>query len=232
MELQRAYEELKAARVALFAISYDSLEILEKFSREHHIGYSLLSDTGSHVIRRLGLLNPTVQQDHAFYGIAPNPRHVDLPYPGVFVLDEHGTVTLKRFHESYRVRDTGGNLVSQVIGDTAGSTSAQGQEDPDGVRIRAWTDSPTYAWFQQLRLTVEVTIPEGFHVYGRPVLSLAVFRDRIATIEHGMREAGSRNARSGRERQGVAESEKAGVQKSSSGWRSCTARSSWRARRR
>jgi hypothetical protein len=180
---------LNAAGVALFAISYDSVEVLEKFSREHGIGYPLLSDGGSHVMRRLGLLNPTVQQDHAFYGIGPNPRHVDLPYPGVFVLDTHGTVTLKRFHESYRVRDTGGSLVSQVLGDSSAPASAETVDGPDGVRGRAWLDSPTYTWFQRLRLTVEVSIDDGLHVYGQPApdgsvpLSLEV--EPIAGLEVG-----------------------------------------------
>jgi hypothetical protein len=45
----------------------------------------LLSDEGSRVMRELGLINERVQDDHAAYGIKPNPRHVDLPYPGVHV---------------------------------------------------------------------------------------------------------------------------------------------------
>ena len=180
---------MNTAGVALFAVSYDSVEVLEKFSREHSIGYPLLSDSGSHVMRRLGLLNPTVQQDHAFYGIGPNPRHVDLPYPGVFVLDTHGTVTRKRFHESYRVRDTGGSLVSHVLGDSSAPTSAEAIDGRDGVRVRAWLDSPTYAWFQRLRLTVEVSIDDGLHVYGRPApdgsVPLSVEVEPIAGLEIG-----------------------------------------------
>ena len=41
-------------------------------------------------MRGLGLINERVQEDHAAYGIPPNPRHVNLPYPGVFVLDARG----------------------------------------------------------------------------------------------------------------------------------------------
>lgn len=175
--------------MALFAVSYDSVEVLDKFSREHGIGYPLLSDSGSHVMRRLGLLNPTVQQDHAFYGIGPNPRHVDLPYPGVFVIDTQGIVTLKRFHESYRVRDSGGSLVSQVLGDSSAAASAELVDGRDGVRVRAWLDSPTYAWFQRLRLTVEVSIDDGLHVYGQPApagsVPLSVEIAPIAGLEVG-----------------------------------------------
>src|SRR5262245_18460226 len=33
-------------------------------------------------MRGLGLINDRVQEDHAVYGIQPNARHVNLPYPG------------------------------------------------------------------------------------------------------------------------------------------------------
>jgi hypothetical protein len=39
-------------------------------------------DEGSHVMRGWGLINDRVQEDHAVYGIKPNARHVNLPYPG------------------------------------------------------------------------------------------------------------------------------------------------------
>lgn len=68
------------------------------------------------MIRRLGLLNERVAEDHAVYEIAANPRHVGLPYPGVFVLDEEGVIVQKRFHESYRERDTGAGVVAQTLG--------------------------------------------------------------------------------------------------------------------
>jgi peroxiredoxin len=69
--------------VALFAISYDSVEILHNFAAAHGITYHLLSDKGSHAMRGLGLINDRVQEDHAVYGIKPSARHVNLPYPGV-----------------------------------------------------------------------------------------------------------------------------------------------------
>jgi hypothetical protein len=153
--------------VALFAISYDSVAILRDFAASHGVTYPLLSDEGSHVIRALGLLNARVQEDHAHYGIAPNPRHIDLPYPGVFVLDAEGGVAQKRFYESYRERETGGALIAQALGLFAEPLAPADAAGPV-VRARAWLDSPTYAFFQRLALTVELTITRGFHVYGAP----------------------------------------------------------------
>ena len=102
--------------INLFAISYDSVAILAAFAAKHGIRYALLSDEGSHTLRRLGLINERVYEDHAAYGIQPNPRHAGVPYPGAFVLDERGVVVRKRFHESYRERDTGTGLLAQSLG--------------------------------------------------------------------------------------------------------------------
>ena len=147
---------LASRGVALFAISYDAIAVLRAFATEHGIAFPLLSDEGSHVIRRLGLLNERVQEDHAVYGIPPNPRHVGVPYPGVFVLDERGVVVGKRFHDSYRERDTGSGLIAQTL-TTLEAIPVEGAfSTGDPVRIRAWLDSPTYAWFQRLLLTIEV----------------------------------------------------------------------------
>lgn len=154
--------------MALFAISYDSITILRDFAAAHGITYPLLSDEGSRVIRALGLVNERVQEDHAVYGIAPNPRHVDLPYPGVFVLDTAGVVTQKRFHESYRERETGPGLIAQTLGIfSEPARAATGAAM--AAQARAWLDSPTYAFFQRLALTVELTVAPGFHVYAAPV---------------------------------------------------------------
>jgi hypothetical protein len=176
--------------VALFGLSYDTVEILAGFAEKHGIAFPLLSDRGSHVMRRLGLLNPRVQEDHAAYGIAPSPRHVDLPYPGVFLLDERGAVAARRFHESYRERDTGAGLLAALLSPLAAGPGPDAQDGGDGaVRARAWLDSPTYCLFQRLHLHVEVAVAAGFHVYGQPVpggytpLSLDV--DPIDGLERG-----------------------------------------------
>ena len=180
---------LRAQGIALFAISYDAVPILSAFAARHDIGYPLLSDEGSHVIRRLGLINERVQDDHAFYGIGPNPKHVNLPYPGVFVLDRDGVVTHKRFYESYRVRDTGAGALADLLGLEAPGGGAEASGGTDGVRVRAWLDSPTYAFFQRLRLTVELAIDPGLHVYAHPVpegnVALTVEVAPIAGVEIG-----------------------------------------------
>jgi cytochrome c biogenesis DsbD-like protein/AhpC/TSA family protein len=149
-------------------VSYDSQDILRAFAEKHGIEFPLLSDQGSHEMRRLGLLNERIREDHAVYGIEPNPRHEGLPYPGVFVLDEAGIITNKRFHESYRERDTGAALIASTLGLREPADGAAWTTVDDVVRARAWLDSPTYCFFQRIHLNVEVAVAPGLHVYGSP----------------------------------------------------------------
>lgn len=180
---------LDASGVALFALSYDPVAVLRAFADKHGLSFPLLSDEGSHVIRRLGLLNERVQEDHAAYGIQPDPRHINLPYPGVFVLDESGVIVGKRFHESYRERDTGAALLGQTLRILEpGPVSAAGApEDP--ILVSAWLDSPTYSFFQRMHLNVELRIAPGFRVCAPPapdgMVPLTVHVSEIPGVEVG-----------------------------------------------
>ena len=175
--------------MALFAISYDSVETLAAFAEKHGIAYPLLSDTGSRVIRELGLLNEHVFEQYAAYNVAPRDEHYGVPYPGVFVLDEAGVVVDKRFQQSYRERETGGGLLEHALGIVTPMHGAEAQASAEAVQVRAYLDSPTYGWFQRLRLTVELTIEPGFHVYGQPVpegfIPLAVEIEPIEGLQIG-----------------------------------------------
>lgn len=92
----------------------EPVEVLRDFTREHGITFHMLSDEGSEVIRRLGMLNTQIAEQQAYYGFAVTERHRGLPHPGTFVLDEHGVVTDKHFDQSYRDRPSGDFLLSQT----------------------------------------------------------------------------------------------------------------------
>ena len=117
VELQEAWQNLQDSRVAIFAISYDIVEVLAAIAEKRGITFPLLSDEGSHTIRALGLLNEHLVEQHTFYGIQTRDEQLGVSYPGTFVLDEHGVISQKHFEQSYRVRST--------------------------ARIFAWTDSAT-----------------------------------------------------------------------------------------
>jgi hypothetical protein len=143
--------------------------VLRAFAEKYGVQYPLLADEGSVVIRRLGLLNERVAEHHAFYGVPMRDDVYGVPYPGSFVLDERGVVVERRFADSYRVRETAVGLLEAAFGGTSDSHGAEGRAAGSGVTAWAYLDSPTYRLMQRLRLTVELQIESGLHVYGEPI---------------------------------------------------------------
>jgi peroxiredoxin len=169
VELQEALAEFERNDVAVFAISYDSVDVLAGFGEKYGIRYPLLSDERSAVIRRLGMLNERVAEHHAFYGVPMRDDVYGVPYPGSFVLDEQGIVVERRFEDSYRVRETAVGVLEAAFGASSGHHGAETTAAGDGVVARAYLDSETYRVMQRLRLTVELKIEPGLHIYGTPV---------------------------------------------------------------
>jgi peroxiredoxin len=169
VELQESLTEYERHGVAVFAVSYDSVDVLGGFAEKFGISFPLLADEGSVVIRRLGLLNERVQEHHAFYGVPMRDDVYGVPYPGSFILDEHGIVIERRFTDSYRVRETAVGVLETAFGGTSQSHGAEARAAGDGVLARAYLDSATYRVFQRLRLTVDLQIEPGLHVYGQPI---------------------------------------------------------------
>ena len=170
MELQAGIEDYRRNRTALFAVSYDSVEVLAEFAEKHRITYPLLSDEGSTTMRALGLYNEHLVEQAAFYGRAPQPHQFGVPYPGLFLLDEQGVIRAKEFEQGYRVRPTASGLRETVFDETpqaAVSAHAGGQD----VRITAWMATGVYRPYQRLRLHVDLELAPGLHVYGSPVPS-------------------------------------------------------------
>lgn len=169
MELQAALAEYERNGIAVFAISYDSVGTLGAFSDKYSIAYPLLADEGSVVIRRLGLLNEQLQEHHAFYGGSVRDDQLGVPYPGAFILDERGVVIQKRFEDSYRARETAVGILEGAFGMVSEVHGPEATAMHEGVTVRAYLDSPTYRSMQRLRLTVELRIADGLHVYGTPI---------------------------------------------------------------
>ncbi len=167
MELQQAWPELQSAGVAVFGLSYDSVDVLAAFAEKRDITFPLLSDEGSRTIRELGLLNQHVVEQHTHYGVQVRDEHYGVPYPGTFVLDENGIVVAKHFEQSYRVRPTAALFREIALGSPGEHPSPVASTDAE-LNILAWTDSSRYRPYQQLRLHVQVEIPPGTHIFATP----------------------------------------------------------------
>lgn len=144
------------------------MEVLRTFATEWGIDYDLLSDEGSHVIRRLGLVNEHIEAQQAFYGRGVDERHVGLPYPGTFVLDEDGVVARRLFEQSYRPRPAAGYLMREASGvPPAPARSASSAQGP--VEVTAWLDSSYFRPLELRELHVELRVAEPWHLYTAPV---------------------------------------------------------------
>src|SRR5262245_47037501 len=71
------------------------------------IGFPLLSDSGSAVIRSFGILNTAAK---------PGALDDGVPYPGIFIVDASGKVTAKYFEEKYQERFTPATILSKQFG--------------------------------------------------------------------------------------------------------------------
>jgi len=169
VELQDAWPTLEGHGVALFGVSYDSVETLASFAEKRGITFPLLSDDGSRVIRELGLLNEHLAEQHAVYGITTRDEQHGVAYPGTFVLDEQGVIVKKHFEQSYRVRPTA-RLFEDYALHTTGDIPAHAAHTSSGdLEVHTWTDVLTYRPYQQIRLFVQLALPPDLHAFGSPV---------------------------------------------------------------
>jgi hypothetical protein len=153
VELQGQYEELKRRGIGLAAISYDSTETLKKFSDTRGITFPLISDAGSAIIKRYGLLNTTVQ---------PGTRTYGVPFPGTFMLDRKRSVRTRYFEEAYQERSTAASiLVRQGATPFGPAVSA---ETPHLVLTAGLSDAEA-APGKRLSIAVDVEPRRGMHVY-------------------------------------------------------------------
>ena len=103
MELQGRYEAIKAQGLGLVAISYDPPATLKHFSDSRGITFPLVSDPGSAIIKRYGLLNETMDPATRFYGV---------PHPGTFILDDKGVIVARFFEDAYQERYTAAAILA------------------------------------------------------------------------------------------------------------------------
>lgn len=161
--MQDSLSKFQAAGVKLYAISYDEQDALADFVRHHDIGYTVLSDAGSHVIREYGILNTLVPQHEApFYGI---------PFPGTYVIDEQGVVIAKFFPRQIAMRESAETFIDAALGKVVLSDdepSAEGQDEEVPVRV-AFHGGGSFKNGLQRRIVVRFDLPPGRHIYAEPV---------------------------------------------------------------
>jgi len=170
VELQDTIPQLEQAGLAAYAISYDSVTILANFAAEKEITYPLLSDAGSVVISRLGMLNPYVRKQHGETNELHEDRFEGVPYPGAFLLDESGLVVDRRLHADYRIRESASALVDGRFGFVAAFLEGDSYVD-DVVKVTVRPESDRFSPYQMVWFEIQVAVKAGWHIYANPAPS-------------------------------------------------------------
>lgn len=153
MELQSRYADITRQGLGLIAISYDSPETLKTFAASRGITFPLVSDAGSVIIRKYGLLNETVDPKSRTYGI---------PHPGTFIVDRQGVVRSRFFEDAYQERYTAATILSTL---GAGPAESATTANTPHLTMTASISDAVAAPGERLAIIVDVTPKPGMHLY-------------------------------------------------------------------
>jgi peroxiredoxin Q/BCP len=104
--LQKDLGKIEESGVRLVGISYDPVEVLERFASKRGITFPLLSDPDSKVITAYALRNKETA------GKKLGKIDLDgIPYPGTVLVDRDGVIRGKLFVDGYRERHSTEELV-------------------------------------------------------------------------------------------------------------------------
>ncbi len=178
-ELQKALPRFEAAGIKLYAVSYDEPEALAAFAHAQGIGFPLLADSGSAVIRRFGILNTFVAEtDAPFYGI---------PFPGTYVLDEEGIVREKFFRRHLANRESADTVLESALGEILmGEADPRADAGDEDVRVTAFFHGGPLRSGPLRRVVVRFELRDGLHIYAEPVPDGMVATDVIVEGPDGL----------------------------------------------
>jgi hypothetical protein len=179
VELQSRAADWQKGGLGLAAISYDSTEVLKSFADRKGITFPLLSDPGSEIIKRYGLLNPQFK---------PGEREYGVPHPGTFILDRQGKVVSRFFEDRYDTRYTVASIATQ-IGSGASLRDAV-RHDTKFAEITAYVSDALVAPGNRFSLVVDVKPKPGLHFYapgqeGYRGVALAIHPDPSLAVRDG-----------------------------------------------
>jgi len=153
VELQGRYADIQKQGLGLVSILYDPPETLKTFADSRGISFPLVSDPGSAIIRRFGLLNETVDRKTRAWGI---------PHPGTFIVTPKGVVTARFFEDAYQERYTAATILA-AQGVVPGGTPVTATTSH--LSLSATISDSTAAPGQRLSMVAQVTPRPNMHLY-------------------------------------------------------------------
>lgn len=118
----------------------------------------MLSDKGSAVIRRYGILNANIPAGHPFHGI---------PFPGDYLIDANGTARDKHFLPNYETRPAASEILMKNFGVAAAASGLV--INAGDVRATITMSSDRAVPGTELGVAARFEIPSGWHIYGQPL---------------------------------------------------------------
>jgi hypothetical protein len=153
VELQGRYDDIRKQGLGLIAISYDSPETLKKFADSRGIRFPLISDAGSAIVKRFGILNEQQEPGTRLYGI---------PHPGTFIVDRKGVVTSRFFEEAYQERYTAAAILAAQGANPSGAAVSA---ETSHLSMTATISDATVAPGERISIVVSITPRSNMHVY-------------------------------------------------------------------
>jgi hypothetical protein len=160
-------------------VSHDPVATLAAFGKQHNITFPMLSDKGSAVIKRFGILNPVpewalgpdkddpdVEAEIRKYVsvVRPNAAMVGIAFPGTFILDPQGRVKQRFFEDFYIERNTVSNLMLK-LGEKRDATVSGTKISTAHMEITTYPSSAGVAPGDRFSLVLEVQPHSKMHVY-------------------------------------------------------------------
>jgi peroxiredoxin len=160
-------ETLGLDNIKVYGISYDNQSSLKKFSDDFNIGYDLLADEDSAVIKKFGILNTTIDADTTIMDRATGRSYYGLPFPGVYVTDEKGVVIEKFFYRHYASRASAGTIMNSALGEILmPKESPRESFSNDQIKITAFLADDALKFEYYSKIYVRLELEEGLHIYG------------------------------------------------------------------
>ena len=179
MELQGQVKELRDKGLGLATISYDQVEPIAAFAKQHGITYPMLSDVGSVTIKKFEILNPApewaigpdkddpqVQADVRRYVSVVGVRDlmVGIAFPGTFILDTQGRVKQRFFEDFYIERNTVSNLLIK-LGDKTEAAVVGTKVSTAHLELTTYPSSSSIAPGDRFSVALDIEPHSKIHVY-------------------------------------------------------------------
>lgn len=145
--------------VRIAAVSYDAPEILAAFAQQYAIGFPLLSDRGSEIIRRFGIFN---------FNMAPDLRAYGVPHPVEYLVGRDGTVVDKYFVPNYQHRVTGSAVALRQFR-TVDREAPVVTLESGALAVRIGFPSAKAFAGQEVAFFADFSLRPGWHIYGAPL---------------------------------------------------------------